>query len=243
MVLKSEWIDPWYDLFTELFIPGTQVAKRRIAADLSFIQKHLPKEGSLVLDLCCGGGIFSFELEKLGYTVIGIDIEQKMIDTATQYALKYGFKAVFHVGDSRKLSFKNGTFDAIVFLGNNLGHFTIGEFREVANEAFLVLKKGGVMISTYLDTIESILKGYPMVLYQQTPKSSDVVSFHIEYVPDYGRLSRFWVDFTKNRKFKSDIHIWTPWIFRHVMENAGFRLKNTKIIQAYTKKVADVHEK
>jgi 2-polyprenyl-3-methyl-5-hydroxy-6-metoxy-1,4-benzoquinol methylase len=55
----------------------------------------LPKNRFEVLDLCCGGGLYPFALEKAGYRMTGLDMEPRMLKAARKYAEQRGSKARF----------------------------------------------------------------------------------------------------------------------------------------------------
>lgn len=65
-----------------------------------------PKEGERILDLGCGDGALTLEIEKIGATIYGVDSSASMIETA----VKRGLTAEVVSGDS--LTFKN-EFDAV----------------------------------------------------------------------------------------------------------------------------------
>lgn len=72
-----------------------------IAADIIFTAHQLGDiENKIVLDLGCGTGIFSVGAFLTGAKkVIGIDIDNNIIDIARNYAKKNNFKIIFKVQD------------------------------------------------------------------------------------------------------------------------------------------------
>jgi 2-polyprenyl-3-methyl-5-hydroxy-6-metoxy-1,4-benzoquinol methylase len=83
-----EWADIFYGLYTEPYLPESERARIRVSQTLPIIQDHLPKKGSKILDLCCGAGAYLFPLEKAGYNVTGVDLQDRMIKLAKRYASK-----------------------------------------------------------------------------------------------------------------------------------------------------------
>ena len=104
---------------------------------VNFVKKYVPK-GSKVLDLGCGAGM-STNLLGENYNVLGADLSGPVLD----YAKKTYKKVKFQNEDARKLSFKNGTFDAALACGF-IEH--INEVDEVLDEMVRVTKKGGFII-------------------------------------------------------------------------------------------------
>ena len=106
------------------------------------IEKYSNKN-SLILDLGTAGGekIFSQMPESVGL-IIGIDLLQKMIETARQNAKRYPkVNAKFVVMDNLKLDFPNQLFDIVT-----ARHTVIN-----AKEIYRVLKASGVLIVKGVD--------------------------------------------------------------------------------------------
>ena len=218
-----EWADTFYELYSTPYLPGTESAKERLEQGLPRLLKHLPRKGSNVLDLCCGAGIYLFELEKAGYVLTGVDIQERMIRLARKFARETKSRAKLVVGDAKNLRFKGGTFDAVIFMGAPFGHFSMGEFRKIAGEAFRVLKPGGVMISEVNDHVALAISGmYQRVLYEPSGEK-DIFSLHTRYDGEEGTFSRLFLNLENNQRFKGSFHMWAPWIFNYVMGEAGFR--------------------
>ncbi|MFA6072899.1 MAG: class I SAM-dependent methyltransferase [Candidatus Woesearchaeota archaeon] len=93
---------------------------------MHFIEKHLPKKGS-ILDVGGGTGKYAFELAKKGYDVVLIDVVPNHVDIANLIIKqkKLENKVVAFVGDVTNLKeFKNAKFDAVLCLGAVLSHVT-----------------------------------------------------------------------------------------------------------------------
>ena len=90
-------------------LPAIQQSKSMMLAALAL------QPGQRVLDLGCGLGDDVFTMaERVGTRghVIGIDISEAMIEEARRRT-PFGTPVEFHVGDSRKLEFPAGHFDAV----------------------------------------------------------------------------------------------------------------------------------
>ncbi|KPL04221.1 MAG: hypothetical protein AMJ90_01710 [candidate division Zixibacteria bacterium SM23_73_2] len=108
------------------------------------------KPKAKVLDLCCGYGRHSIELDQRGYQVTGYDLSKFFIDKAREKSRNLGLKIEFLEGDMRKLPFKN-EFDAVINMFTSFGFFK----KEVDDLKVLkgvskALKPNGVF---FLDTI------------------------------------------------------------------------------------------
>ncbi len=240
--MSTGWAEEYYGLFGEAYSPGTGAAKKRLAADLPQLLRHLPRKDGKVLDLCCGGGIYLFELEKSGCIMTGVDIEERLVRRAREYAKRIGSKSSIVSCDASNLRFKDESFDAVLFLGSALTHFGIEEYRKIAGEAFRVLGKGGVMLSVYMDFVKIFGDRYQRVLYEPS-EETDVISIHTKLDTEKGTFNRLFLDLGSGKRFKGEFFIWAPYIFRHVMEDVGFVLRATEATSFGPSAVLDVHEK
>jgi len=106
-----------------------------------------------VLDVACGTGGHAIELARLGYSVVGFDISNKMLEIATEKAEKAGVQIRFVVGDMTELiqNLKREDitlpFDAIICLGYSLAHMVTDKDLSKALEGFReVLREEGLCI-------------------------------------------------------------------------------------------------
>ena len=91
---------------------------KKIAKKISGFMKNRPD--SVVADLCCGTGGLSLELLKLGYDVISIDYNEKMLEAAGKKIGGYE-KALLIKQDIRNLDLY-GTVDIFVCLFDGINH-------------------------------------------------------------------------------------------------------------------------
>lgn len=100
------------------------------------IQEHKPG-AKTILNLGCGTGSHDFELEKLGYEVVGVDLSTEMIEIANQKKTKNQSKVDFHVGDLREFRIDQ-KFDAVVSLFHVMSYQTTNEDLKAAFETALI---------------------------------------------------------------------------------------------------------
>lgn len=106
-----------------------------------------------VLDLACGTAGHCLELTKLGYSVVGLDVSQTMLEKARKKLSKAGMQVSFVLGDMTEASSFlcqakiTLPFDAVICMGNSLAHMVNSEMLgETLNEVRRVLKRDGVFI-------------------------------------------------------------------------------------------------
>jgi 2-polyprenyl-3-methyl-5-hydroxy-6-metoxy-1,4-benzoquinol methylase len=97
-----------------------------------------------ILDLTCGTGSQVFWLAQKGFEVMGIDINEKMLEIAQQKAKQKNLSLHFELGDIR--TSKIGQFDAVLTIFNAIGHLTKTDFELAIQNIHANLKPGGLYI-------------------------------------------------------------------------------------------------
>ncbi len=98
-----------------------------------------------ILELGCGDGSISLELQSNGYRVFGIDIVPLAIDWARRKTKDRESDAVFLLGGVTSLPYRAKSFDVVI--DASCSHCIIGEDRaDFFSEAYRVLKKNGLFI-------------------------------------------------------------------------------------------------
>ncbi|MFX1391988.1 MAG: class I SAM-dependent methyltransferase [Promethearchaeota archaeon] len=109
----------------------------------NLIKKYFNDKNSKILDIGCGAGRISYNLNKMGYDVIGIDISEPMI----YLAKKLYPNLKFEIGDTCDLRFAANYFNYVIFSFNGLDAIYPKEKRISAlKEINRVLKKGGIFL-------------------------------------------------------------------------------------------------
>ncbi len=102
------------------------------------------RAGALVLDFACGTGSLSFELERLGFDVIGADASADMLTCATEKKSAGDSKVLFLCQLMEELDLF-GTVDAAVCALDSINHCGgEGRWLEVFRRVHLFLNPGGI---------------------------------------------------------------------------------------------------
>jgi glycine/sarcosine N-methyltransferase len=148
-----------------------------------FVKKESAKAPSreVALDIGCGTGNMTFELEKSFKAVTGIDLDAGMVARAKEKAAQQGKRSSFLVLDMAAvaLNFPANSFDLVTCLGNTLVH--LEDLRQVG--AFLgqvrtILKPGGLFllqILNYDHIIDHAITTLP-------PLETPLLSFQRKYI-------------------------------------------------------------
>ena len=119
-----ERLGPW---FHNLHLPdGTQTAPDHELGDFprykwDVLRPHLPErlDGWTALDLGCNAGFYSFELARLGATVMAIDLDERYLEQARWAAREYGLQDAieFRRMQVYDLAGMREQFDLVLFMG------------------------------------------------------------------------------------------------------------------------------
>ncbi len=148
-----EWFKSWFDskYYHILY-------KNRNTQEAHFLIKNLvnlliPEKNSLFLDLGCGSGRHSIELNKMGYKVDGIDLSTKSLEIAKPFE---NSRLKFIRADFRKLDFEN-KYDFILNLFTSFGYFDKeNEHAQVFKQIFKSLKNNGHFVIDFLNTKKAV---------------------------------------------------------------------------------------
>lgn len=153
------WFEEWFDspLYEKLYANRDEAEARQLVELL--VNELVLNKCSKILDLGCGRGRHSINLNKRGYRVKGIDLSKEAIKTAREKVKKQGLQNIsFEVRDMR--SPLDQTFDAIVNLFTTFGYFeSDAENASVFDSVVSMLKPGGIFVLDYLNA-DKVKAGY-----------------------------------------------------------------------------------
>lgn len=138
-----------------------------------------------ILDCACGTGNPIIGLAKKGYTVVGSDISDGMIEQAKKNVLRESVSIIFYKSNFLELEQNIAQkFDCVLCMGNSFSHILPEDFEIALRNMYNILNKGGIC---YIDTRrwEEIVKCKPrfeLMNHIQT-NEQDIISF---YLYDYG---------------------------------------------------------
>jgi SAM-dependent methyltransferase len=143
-VLQEQIPQDWYETaFTGMSaeMAWTERTESEIKRALTMLR---PQGGERLLDLACGTGRHSLELVRQGFSVVGVEIGQELVDIARKDAQEQGLEAEFVQGDLRELEFE-GEFDIVLNLNDGaVGYFETDEENHRTFEVISrALKSGG----------------------------------------------------------------------------------------------------
>lgn len=119
---------------------------------------------SLVLDIGCGMGREAFCLYDKGFKITAIDISEKVIKPAKQFALESKRNIEFLLTNGLDLPFENNTFDVVIIWSQTFGLFYEEENKiHILKECNRVLKNNGVLSFSGHD-IKFLEESYPQCL-------------------------------------------------------------------------------
>lgn len=147
MASKKEWFENenfWLNYGPVMFDEQHWAEAKGIAARCRKIAGL--KDGSSILDVCCGPGRISIELALENLNVTGVDITQPFLDAALDMAKDENVEINFINHDMRTFKTKK-LFDAAINVYNSFGYCdSIDDDTKILKRVACSLKKGGTFI-------------------------------------------------------------------------------------------------
>ena len=137
-----------YEVFAQYYDTLTQnIDYRKRALYFDFLlQKYGVKPNGLVLDLACGTGSLSEELDSLGYDVIGVDNSPDMLSIAMNKKFESGKNILYICQDMRSLNLY-GNVDAAICALDSINHLeSIDDVKKVFKRVHLFCEPKGLFI-------------------------------------------------------------------------------------------------
>jgi len=141
-------IEKFYELTFEESRLGSGPSRLEELRTRELILRHLPTPPATVLDVGGASGAYAFWLAELGYDVRLIDASARLVGVARQRnASAPRPLAACTLGDARDLAEANESADVVLLLGPLYHLVDAGDRRQALNEAFRVLRGGGMLIA------------------------------------------------------------------------------------------------
>ena len=179
-----------YDFLNHFLSVNTDKRWRRLVARK--LKDVLDNENALVLDVACGTGDLSVELQKSGKAkVIGTDFCRPMLTIAAEKNPKNELNIPYLEADGMNLSFENETFDAVTIA---FGLRNFSNWQDGLKELHRILKKGGklAILEFSSPVVPGFRQAFQFYFSNVLPRIGGAVSGSrgaYEYLPD--SVSRF----------------------------------------------------
>ena len=182
----------------------------------TYILNKLIGDGFHILDVGAGTGAYSLYYAKKGCSVVAMDAVPKyieMLNSKLQSQPNLNIRA--HVADIRNLSLPlTADFDAVLFMGP-IYHVPQRELKHCFDTCLRVLKKGGILAASYVNTYEGHeLSQYPDVFISYSPADierllGELNLSRICHVPTDGEVFRELNELVKEQSEQMEkLHAW-----------------------------------
>lgn len=111
--------------------------------------------GCRALDLGCGAGKFTFEMERLGAKAVGLDCSEGAIQLAREIAIEMGSSALFQVGTFESIPFPDNNFDLVLF-PKNIIECSYEEMDSIACQVHRILRPKGRFCLQMVDGLRKL---------------------------------------------------------------------------------------
>jgi SAM-dependent methyltransferase len=162
---KIPWADPEFSerMLREHLSQEHDAASRRfhkISAHVAWMHRQLLDERpGKVLDLCCGPGLYTSRLARLGHECVGIDYAPASIAYAVRLAHEEKLRCIYLQEDVREARYGSGYSLAMLIFGE-FNVFHPSDARQILIRAHAALGPGGVLLLEPMraDAIERLAK-------------------------------------------------------------------------------------
>jgi len=215
-------------------------ARERLKRFEEFYNKNKDFFGKKILDLACGGGLFSNFLAEKGHIVIGVDILDPMLEIAKKNSPKRNPPKYIKAD---LLEFiPEEEFDTTIFLGNSIPHFSPKDFARIILN---IRNKTRYFIIVYRDSISWGFEGKLKQIIIEERKDYDVIDLYKGYDGEKDSIIKYRIIYPKNDKVILDYHLYNPGIVEGIMFAAGFKLVKREIYgsKGSMEEYADIYER
>jgi len=105
----------------------------------------LSTQPSVILDLCCGPGLYAERLARLGHTIIGIDYSPASIEYAVSTAKREKLPCTYVCRDVRQAEFPVAM-DLVMMIYGEFNVFRPIQVKEILQKAWYSLEPGGTLL-------------------------------------------------------------------------------------------------
>lgn len=217
-----------YGIFAQFYDTLTSnidYAKRAQYFD-SVVGKFGGKQGGILLDLACGTGSLSEQMDALGYDVIAVDNSMEMLGIAMEKKFDSGRNIQYLCQDMRELDMF-GTIDVTVCALDSLNHLeSFEDVKRVFEKVFLFCEPGGLFIfDINTEYKHKMILGDNTFIYDtddvycvwQNSCENSRVKIELDFfVPENGVYRRYEESFSENAYPLNDVE--------NVLEETGFEI-------------------
>lgn len=206
-----------YGVFAEFYDALTSNIdyKKRAEYFDSVVARFGGKQKGLLLDLACGTGSLSEQLDELGYDVIAVDYSQQMLGIAMDKKFDSGRNIQYLCQDMRELDMF-GTIDVTICALDSLNHLdSLDDIKRVFEKVYLFCEPGGLFIFDINTEYKhkEILGEHTFIydtddvycVWQNTCNGSKVTIELDFFVPENGAYQRYEESFCENAYPLSEI--------------------------------------
>lgn len=213
----------------EGFLKSPMDLETRTKAEVEGVRKLCElRSGDKILDCPSGYGRHSIALNRMGFDVTGVDVNDKYIKTANSVSKGLNLTNMrFQEKDMRHVNFKNG-FAAVINMFYSFGFFDSEEdnFKAIKN-FYKALKPGGKFLMHTHITLPKILNGDYRKHEIRTLKTGNKLELFRGYNPEtkreYGQWSVLYLDGTKKTSPPYSMRIYSKEEFIKICKKVGFK--------------------
>ena len=215
--MGGDWYERWFNKDYLSVYAHRDTEEAALQINLILNECDCP-QGKSYLDLACGTGRYTAQLQKKGLEVTGMDLSKALLDHARELypALR------FEQGDMRKLK---GKYFGVFSFFTSFAYFDHKENLETLRSIYNATEKGGFLWLDFFNRNREEIN-LPSESFKKTPK----LRIHEKkYIKD-GRVNKRIEIKTSTgeiRKYKESVYFYHPYELQEMLEACGYAIEKT----------------
>ncbi len=219
---RGEWVQ---EVFGQLYLSTVPSGIRaRTSREADFIESQLTLEATdKVLDLACGYGRHTVELNDRGFEVVGFDLSKPLLKQGLAEAKRRSLKINFFHGDMRSLEFEN-VFDACFCWQTSFGYFDDRTNLDVLARVNRALTSGGEVLLEVMNR-DYVVKKMPHRIWWEGPECIFLEEGEFDYETSILHMNRSFIYEDGSRQpveHDWEIRLYSPHELKRLFEQTGF---------------------
>lgn len=195
---------------------------QRTIRQVEFVIKTVSlKENQKVLDIGCGYGRHVIQFSKMGYQIVGLDLNSDYIKEGLRKLRELNLEAILVQGDMRDLPFQDQEFNLATFFFTSFGYFSEEDNYKVLKETCRILKPGGYIFLD-LENRDHLIKYFKEEVIREYPEFIMLEKHYYDVFSGVQTTRRIFIREGKIKEVFRKLRLYTLSEMKWLLSEAGF---------------------